>query len=149
MVQLDAAPTKGRKVTRRAVISAILTVIVCALAASARPAAAGSARDWCNAVIQVNTKYGTMKNKRFVPISKVPLSAWKKVVDAAVAGRNHYLALAPSSIKTAVKHQLSWFANVKANHYSSKTPLAPMTIADVKKITEFERTKCGIKFSNG
>jgi hypothetical protein len=77
------------------------------------------------------------------------LSAWKKVVDAAVAGRSHYLTLAPSSIKTAVKHQLAWFANVKANHYSLRTPIAPMTIGDVKKITEFERTKCGIKFSNG
>jgi hypothetical protein len=27
------------------------------------------------------------------------------------------------------------------------TLLAPMTLADVKKITDFERTQCGIKFS--
>ncbi len=47
---------------------------------------ASAAKAWCDAVIQVNTKYGTMNNKRFLPNSQVPLSAWKKVVDAAVAG---------------------------------------------------------------
>ena len=89
-----------------------------------------------------------MKNKRFLPPGQVPLAAWRKVVDAAVANRDRYLALAPSEIRTAVKHQLAWFAKVKANHYDLRTPPAPMTIADVHKITNFERTKCGITFGS-
>jgi hypothetical protein len=103
-------------------------------------------RAWCAAVIRVNTKDGTMRNKRFLSAAQVPLSAWKKVVDAAVANRSRYLAIAPSEIKTAVKHQLAWFARVKANKYAPNTPLAPLTIADIRLITNFERTRCGISF---
>ena len=77
----------------------------------------------------------------------VPLSAWKKIVNEAVANGSKYIALAPSSIKTAVRHQIAYFKNIKARNYSKTTPLAPMTLADVKKITDFERTQCGIKFS--
>ena len=112
-------------------------------------AAAGAAntKEWCAYVIQANTKAGAMKNKRFLPIDKVPPSVWKKVVDAAVTGRSKLLAVTPSSIKTAMTHELDWFARIKANHYSNATPLGSWTLAEVKKITDFERTKCGIKFS--
>jgi hypothetical protein len=88
-----------------------------------------------------------MKNKRFLSPSKITPVMWKKVVDVAVANGGKFIALAPSSIKTAVRHQIAYFKNIKANHYSRTTPLAPMTLADVKKITDFERTKCGITFA--
>ena len=65
----------------------------------------------------------------------------------SVANGGKYIALAPSSIKTAVTRQIAYFKNIKAHNYSKTTPLAPMTLADVKKITDFERTQCGIKFS--
>ncbi len=97
-------------------------------------------------MIQINTKYGTMKNKRFLPLAKVPQSTWKALVDAAVAQRSRLIALAPSEIKKAVTHEMAWFARVKANHYSKATPLGSWTIAEVGQITNFERTKCGIKF---
>jgi hypothetical protein len=41
---------------------------------------------------------------------------------------------------------LAWFARIKANHYSKATPLGPWTLAEVGQISNFERTKCGIKF---
>ncbi len=111
------------------------------------PAVTANTKEWCAAVIQSNTKAGSMKNKRFLPTSKVPASVWKKVVDAAVAGRSKLLAVTPSSIKTAMTHELDWFARIKANHYSNATPLGSWTVAEVTKISDFERTQCGIKFS--
>ena len=99
-------------------------------------------------MIKINTKYGTMKNKRYLPAGKVPLSAWKGVVDAAVAGRSHILAVTPSSIKKAMTHELDYYARVKANHYSFGTPLAPFTVAEVTQLGNFQRTKCGIRFSS-
>jgi hypothetical protein len=107
---------------------------------------ASNAAQLCALVIQINTKYGAMKNKRFIPISKVTPSVWKAVVDAAVRERSHLLAVSPSDIKKAVTHELAWFAHIKANHYAKSTPLAPLTIAEAGQITNFERTKCGIKF---
>ena len=69
-----------------------------------------------------------------------PPSAYKRIVNEAVANGAEYIALAPASIKTAVRHQIAYFKNIKARNYSKTTPLAPMTLADVKKITDFERT---------
>lgn len=126
----------------------LLTLIVGAFAASVQPAGARTAdtKGWCNAVIQTNTAAGTMKNKRFLLPGQFPQSAWRKVVDAAVANRDRFIALAPAEIKTAVKHQMAWFVKVKKNRYAFNTPIAPMTVAEVNAITNFERTKCGIKF---
>jgi len=98
-------------------------------ARSARATTVGAAdtKSWCAAVIATNTKYGTMKNKTFIPIDKLTPTAWKNVVDAAVAGRNRFIALAPASIKTAVRHEMAYFVHLKANHYAQSTPLAPWT----------------------
>jgi hypothetical protein len=113
--------------------------------AASSPAGAANAAQWCALVIQINTKYGTMKNKRFLPFGKVPLSTWKALVNAAVAGTGQLVAAAPSEIKKAMIHEMAWFARIKANHYSKATPLGSWTVAEVGKITNFERTKCGIK----
>jgi len=107
---------------------------------------AANAAQWCALVIQTNTKYGTMKNKRFLPVAAVPAKNWKALVDAAVAGRSKLIAVAPAEIKTAVTHEMAWFARLKANHYSTSTPLGSWTLAEVRQITNFERTRCGIKF---
>lgn len=127
---------------------AALAAVISVFVLSAGPAGAGTAdtKGWCNAVIQTNTKYGTMKNKRFLLPGQFPASAWKNVVDAAVANRDRFIALAPAEIKTAVKHQMAWFVKVKKNRYAFNTPIAPMTLAEVNKITNFEKTKCGISF---
>jgi hypothetical protein len=132
---------------------ALVAVAVAALAAAdagvARPsspvAATGSAKAWCASVIATNTRFGTMKNKRY--LRNVPLTTWKNVVDYTVAHADAYLALAPSEIKTAVKHQIAWFKKVQKNYTSIATTLAPMTVADVRLLKTFQETKCGIKFS--
>ena len=114
--------------------------------AASSPAGGATAAQWCALVIQINTKYGTMKNKRFLPAGKVPPSAWKAIVDAAVAKRSQLLAVTPSEIMKAFTDELAWFARIKANHYSKTTPLGSWTVTEVGQITNFERTKCGIKF---
>jgi hypothetical protein len=43
----------------------------------------------------------------------------EEIVDEAVAHGDKYIALAPSSIKTAVRHQIAYFKHIKANHYST------------------------------
>jgi hypothetical protein len=126
------------------VLTALLVASPSAATMSARSssARAADAKAWCALVIKINTKYGTMRNKRYLP--NAPLSAWKGAIDAALAGRSHILAVTPKSIKKAMTHELTYFAHVKANHYNLKTPLAPYTIADVKQLANFQRTKCGI-----
>jgi hypothetical protein len=114
---------------------------------SASTASPTDAKAWCKAVIDTNTKAGSMKNKRFLPVNSITPSLWKKVVDAADAGGDRFIALAPSSIRTAVKHEIAYFRHIKANHYSRTTPLAPWTLAEVHQVTDFEKTQCGIKFS--
>ncbi len=135
-----------------ALLAALVAAVVVASPAAAMtratssPMGTANAAQWCALVIQINTKYGTMKNKRFVSFAKVSPSNWKALVDAAVAERGHLLAVTPSEIKKAVTHELAWFARIKANHYSKTTPLGSWTAAEVGQITNFERTKCGIKF---
>jgi hypothetical protein len=134
-----------------AVVVAVVAVVAAAPAAAMTQASTASARaadakSWCNAVIDTNTKAGAMKNKRYIPVSSITPSVWKKIVDAAVAGGERFIALAPSSIKTATKHEIAYFRHIKANHYSKTTPLAPWTLAEVKQINTFQRTQCGITF---
>ena len=119
----------------------------CVLVAWVQPASADT-QSWCHAVISVNTKYGTMKNKRFVAPTLVPAGAWKKVIDATLAGQSKFIAATPAAILTAVKHEVAWFAKVRANHYVLTTSPAPMTVADVRKISAFEKTQCGISFAS-
>ncbi len=135
-----------------AALAALVTAALLASPAAATtraatsPVGAANAAQWCALVIRINTKYGTMKNKRFVPLAKVPPSTWKALVDAGVAQRSRLIALAPSEIRKAVTHEMAWFARIKANRYSKATPLGSWTTAEVGQITNFERTKCGIKF---
>ena len=132
-----------------ATVGAVIALLVAATPAGAvqtRTSSASDTKSWCAAVIRANTNAGTMKNKRFLPVDQVPAGAWKKVVDLAVAQGDRFIALAPNEIRTAVKHEIVWFKRIKANGYSRNTPLAPWTLAEVKQITNFEKTKCGIKF---
>jgi hypothetical protein len=115
----------------------VLVIVACMLGALVEPASAGNAKRWCALVIQVNTKYGTMRHK----------SAWRHVLEATLAGRRRYISLAPSSIKKAVKHQVAWYVKVRANHYSRKTPYSPLTFADIRELTNFQVTERGITFA--
>jgi len=133
-------------------IVAIVVLIADAPAAattstSTRTAGATDTKAFCAAVIATNTKAGSMKNRTFLPITSVTPSIWKRVVDAADTIGDRLIAIAPSPIKTAVRHEIAYFRHIKANHYSKTTPLAPMTAAEAGQITNFEKTQCGIKFS--
>jgi hypothetical protein len=78
-----------------------------------------------------------------------PTRAWKGVIDAAVTQRNRILAVTPKSIKTAMTHELDWFARVRKNNYNRvTTPLGSFTLADITRLTTFQRTQCGIIFSS-
>jgi kynureninase len=132
-----------------ATVGAVIALLVAAAPAGAvqtRTSSASDTKSWCAAVIRANTNAGTMKNKRFLPIDQVPASAWKKVIDLAATQGDRFIAIAPSEIKTAVTHEIAWFKRIKANHYSRTTPLGSWTLAEVKQITNFEKTKCGIRF---
>jgi hypothetical protein len=140
---------------RTALLAACLvSSLVVALLLPGRSTAAGSASlravntgEWCALTIQLNTKYGTMKNKHYLAQSSPAyLKAFVNVVNAALAGRAQYLAVTPAEIKTAVTHEFGYFANLKASGFTTTTPLAPLTIGDVKKLIAFQKQKCGITF---
>src|ERR1700693_1059718 len=78
-----------------AVLTALLMVSPVAAMTTARssPASSANAAQWCALVIQINTKYGTMKNKRYLPANKVPQKAIRAAFDAALAERSHFLAV--------------------------------------------------------
>jgi hypothetical protein len=121
------------------VLAGALTLVVPAMSRTSNTA------QWCAAVIKINTQYGTMKNKRYLPQDKVTQKQRVAVYEAALKQKGKLLSITPKSIKTAQQHELTFFANLKANHWSPTTPLAPMTIADIHKLSAFQRTQCGIK----
>ncbi len=126
-------------------LSVALLVAGSATAAPRNVSAATSTSAWCAEVIRINTKFGTMKNKRYLPANQVSNKTRIAVYEYAIAHRSQLLSIAPAVIKKAQADELTFFARLKANHYSPTTPLAPMTIADVKQLSAFQRTKCGIK----
>jgi hypothetical protein len=132
--------------------SLVLAAVGSAAGALAVPAALGAAArppagPWCAATIRINTQYGTMKNKRYLPYTQVSAKARIAVMEAALKQRAKYLAITPAEIKTAVSHELAYYARLKANHYVLTTSSAPMTAADINKLVAFQKTRCGIRFS--
>ena len=111
---------------------------------AATQASARSTAEWCAAVIRINTKYGAMKNKRYIPQDQVPMRSRIAIFEAALRERSKLLAITPPEIKKAMRDELTFFAHLKANHYAPTTPLTPLTIAEVKQLSAFQRTKCGI-----
>ncbi len=112
------------------------------------PVSAGDTQAWCALVIKINTESGRMRNKRYLSEGVVPPSSWKALVDAVVADSDHLLAVTPSAIKGAETRGLDWFARAKANNYERSTPFGSFTIADREQVTDFQKTNCGIRFSN-
>jgi hypothetical protein len=102
---------------------------------------------WCAWMIRVNTKYGLMKNKHYVPESKWTVAAWKGVIDTTLAQQKHYIAIAPASLKALLAHEVAYYARVKAKGYQLTTAkLGSFTRAELNEVTDFQRTKCGIVF---
>jgi hypothetical protein len=141
---------------RKPIRTAALTTVVLGVLGTFAAAAPGASRstanatadrsaaEWCAAVIRINTKYGAMKNKRYLPQNQVPMRTRIAIFEAALAGRSKLLAITPPEIRKAQRDELTFFAHLKANHYATTTPLAPLTIAEIHQLAAFQRTKCGI-----
>ena len=115
------------------------------LVSSPGVAATGTRSDtsaWCAMVIQINTKYGAMKNKHY--LFPIPPKASKTIISYAVAHRTQLLAVTPSVIKKAMGDELTYYAHVVASHYAPTTPLAPFTPAEATQLLNFQHAKCGI-----
>jgi hypothetical protein len=117
------------------------------LVAFAWPAGAAlqSTGAWCALVIKVNTKYGTMKNKRYLPLTVVSRRAMMSVIKASVsANKAAILAVTPSEIKRAQAHELAYFASLVAHGFAASTPIGSFTAADATQLTDFQHAHCGI-----
>ena len=137
-----------RAVIPTAVVAALIAVAPAAATTSTSTTTASvvDTKSWCKAVIDANTRAGTMKNKRFLAPDKITPAVWKKVVDRPAQRQQVHRARAEldqdgrqASDGVLQTHQ--------GQPLLEDTPLAPMTLADVKKITDFERTQCGITFT--
>lgn len=130
-------------------LARVLAAVVLAslLAASTAVASGPPAGPWCASVIRINTQFGTMKNKRYLPIGRLSKKAIVAVMEYALKNRAKLLAITPNEIRTAQSHELAFYAKLKANHYAPTTPLGPFTLADNDKLIAFQKAKCGIKFA--
>ena len=108
------------------------------------PSAGPSAKAWCALVIQINTQYGAMKNKRYLPGNKVPLKSQKALISTAIAQRTQILAVTPTVIKKAMTDLLTYYARLKARGYSNPALTAPLTIAEAGKLLDYQHKYCGI-----
>jgi hypothetical protein len=79
------------------------------------------------------------------PPGKLTPKILKAVIEAGVPYANQLIAAAPKSIKKAQRDEITYFRHLKANHYSPKTPLAPYTSADARRLLDFQHKHCGIK----
>jgi hypothetical protein len=115
---------------------------------SSSSTSAADAQPWCALVIDINTKHGRMEDKRYLPEEQVAPSTWKALVDTVVADRDQLLAVTPSSIEEAEAHGLDWFARAQVNEYKRSTPLGSFTLADREQLVDFQKTECGIRYSD-
>ena len=134
--------------TTTSVARSFAALLVAALVAAPSALASGPpAGPWCAAVIRVNTQFGTMKNKRYLPISRLSKKRIVAVMEYALQHRAQLIASTPNEIRTAQIHELAFYARLKANHYAPSTQLGPFTLDDNNKLVAFQKAKCGIKFA--
>jgi hypothetical protein len=115
-----------------------------ATGADASLSASPSAKAWCAIVIKINTHYGAMKNKHYLPPNQVPVKSQKAIVSAGVAQRAQILAVTPPEIKKAMTDELTYYARLKARGYTNPASLTPFTIAEAGQLLNFQHIKCSI-----
>ncbi|MCI0686816.1 MAG: hypothetical protein L0Y54_06200 [Sporichthyaceae bacterium] len=108
----------------------------------------GDAAAWCDLVIRVNTKWGLMVNKHYLPPGEVAMEQLVGLVDEALAGANQYVAASPPAIRRAVEIQLQYFQALKDHNFDVTSVLLPD--AEFAQATEdlnaFQEDKCGVTF---
>ena len=135
----------------RALSARVRVVPLALLVAMALPASGFAAHStgsntaqWCAAVIKTNTRFGTMKNKHYIRSALNSPSVQKALVTYTVKHKAQILAITPAQIKTAMSHELTFYANLVANGFKRTTPLAPFSPADSKRLLDFQHAHCGI-----
>ena len=108
-------------------------------------ATAASAAKWCAFVIDVNTRHGYMKNKRYVPAMSVNLQVQKAIAEEGIARRAQLLAVTPPEIRGAMTAELDYFVSIKANGWKPVSSGA-FTPAMQQQLVAFQQQKCGIRF---
>jgi len=138
----------GRAACTVAAVALVLAAPTLASARVTRSVTAGvDAKAWCSWMVRVNTKYGLMKNKRYLPEDKMTIAGWKGVIDTTLAQQKRYIAMAPAALKSVLTHEVAYYARVKSKGYIlSKAKLGSFTLAELKKVVSFQRTQCGIVF---
>ena len=123
------------------------------VAPTAPPAGGGSAARWCAFVIEINTKYGYMKDKTYS--STLPTSdVWRQIVNEALSRVDEWRAVTPPEIMDATTAEIAWFQAFKAygdaNGWPSDFSKYPsLTAAQAKvfaTLTPYQIKECGIKF---
>jgi hypothetical protein len=95
-------------------------------------------------VIKTNTRFGTMKNKHYIRSALASPSIQRALITYTVKHKARLLSITPAAIKTAMSHELTYYGHLVASGFSQKTPLAPFTIADSRKLLDFQHRRCGI-----
>jgi hypothetical protein len=109
-------------------------------------AVAPNAEAWCALVIDINTRYGYMKDKRYLPAQQVSPDTFKAIGEEGISRRDEILAITPPEIKDAMTAELDYFAASKANNFSATTPLDSFTPALQQQLVTFQTDQCGISF---
>jgi hypothetical protein len=109
-------------------------------------AVAPSAEAWCTLVIDINTRHGYMKDKRYLPAQQVSADTFKAIGEEGISRRDEILAITPPEIKDAMTAELDYFAASKANNFSATTPLGSFTPALQQQLVTFQTDQCGISF---
>lgn len=136
--------SRCRRHSAAALLSVFVAAVVAVPIAAAAPARATDRAAWCAAVIKINTRFGTMKNKRYIQSALSSPAKRQAVVRYAVAHKAHILAITPKEIKKAQIHELTFYANLVENDFATSTPLAPFTFADSTQLLDYQHEHCGI-----
>lgn len=123
------------------------------VAPTAPPVAGGDVAQWCAFVIEINTKYGYMKDKAYS--TTVPsMDVWRQIITEALSRLDEWMAVTPPEIKDATAAEIAWFQAVKAYGDANGWPkdsmkypqLTSAQITLLTSLTPYQETKCGIKF---
>jgi hypothetical protein len=112
----------------------------------------GSAEKWCAFVIEINTKYGYMKDKTY-SLTPPTADVWRQIITEAMSRVDEWRAVTPPEIMDATTAEIAWFQAMKAygdvHGWTSLTGFPQVNAAQMNAmavLTPYQETHCGIKF---
>ena len=114
--------------------------------AAASPAVKqGTPESYCAVVIQVNTQYGTLIDKHFVPATQWTQAQRTGIVTFALAHRDEFLAATPPELRPDIELELQWYQSIADHGYSWTDAPYPAGLPEAaKRIVAFQQKYCGI-----